>query len=179
MTAIPRIHHHLGITFEAYAKQWVDMVPHAATLTALAGECKSIVEFGVRGGVSTWALLDGLPADGWLTSFDPDEQVREMTPPHIFVDPRFTFVCADDTAVVMPEHADMVMIDSSHQYEHTVKELRIAEKMTPHWIVLHDYYDPPHPGVRKAVDEFVALGSYVIEDVEESQWGLAILRAAE
>jgi hypothetical protein len=46
--------------------------------------------------------------------------------------------------------------------------------MLPKRILLHDYLDPNYPGVRKAVDEYVASGPWKLE-VEESQWGLAVL----
>lgn len=175
-----RIHHHPGITLEQYAAQWVDMVPHLDTLTALASGCKSIVEFGVRGGVSTWALLRGLPKRGKLTSFDIDLDCRLMCPPLLFEDPRWTLRLENDVEAPMPPHADLVMIDSSHDYDHTLAELAIAAKMSPRYIVLHDYYDPDHPGVRRAVDEWVdgtplRAGPYRILRVEESRWGLAIL----
>jgi hypothetical protein len=55
-----------AIDLERWAYDQVDMFPHYRTLTSYARECLTIVEFGVRGGVSTWALLDGLPEDGYL-----------------------------------------------------------------------------------------------------------------
>jgi predicted O-methyltransferase YrrM len=164
-----------GLTLEEYAERWVDMAPHLETLTMLAGRAKVAVEFGVRGGVSTWALLNGLPADGQLISYDIDECCRETCPPQLFEDPRWEFVIGDSLTADLPSRADLVMIDSSHEYDSTCVELQRAAGLTPSVIVLHDYYDPPHPGVRRAVDEFVADSAYRIERVEDSQWGLAIL----
>ena len=48
------------ITLEEYAASWIDMAPHVGQLRELAKGKDTIVEFGVRGGVSTWAMLDGM-----------------------------------------------------------------------------------------------------------------------
>ena len=52
----------------------------------------------------------------------------------------------------------LAFIDSSHHYEPTLKELRlIAPHLVPQgWLVLHDYFSEATPGVRQALDEFVA-----------------------
>jgi hypothetical protein len=43
------------ISLAEYAAAWLDMEPHIATLTELARHCRTIVEFGLRGAVSTWS----------------------------------------------------------------------------------------------------------------------------
>jgi len=165
-----------GITLQEYAECWIDMVPHTGHLTELASRVKTIVEFGLRGGVSTWAFLDGLPEDGTLLGIDILNVDEILLPPRVKEDPRFTFVMGDDREVKLPKTADLVMIDSSHLYEHTVQELIIAEKMKPRYIVLHDYLDPgAGPMVKPAVDGFVAYRSYKWEVLHESPWGLAVL----
>lgn len=163
-----------GLTLPQYAARWVDMAPHIATLTALAAKAETVVEFGVRGGVSTWALLDGLPASGRLISIDNDPTCAEICPPHLFDDLRWTLQIGDSLEAKLPKHADLVVIDSSHEYEHTLAELRRVAAITPAVIALHDYTDPPHPGVAQAVNEF-AQGEYRIDRVEVSQWSLALL----
>ena len=52
----------------------------------------------------------------------------------------------------------VAFIDSSHHYEPTKNELRL---IMPHlvpggWLVLHDYFSETTPGVRQALDEFLA-----------------------
>lgn len=164
-----------GLSLEQYAARWVDMAPHLATLTDLASRAEVIVEFGVRGGVSTWALLRGLSETGQLISYDIDPSCRDLCPPHLFEDRRWTLRLASSLTASLPGRADLVMIDSSHEYESTKIELRRAAGMGPAVIALHDYTDPPHPDVRRAVDEFVVEGAYRIERVEPSVWSLAIL----
>jgi len=125
-------------------RQWaadqVDMAPHIATLTKLARKCQTIVEFGVRGGVSTWALLDGLSETGRLYSVDI---IDCDVPPRVSDDPRWTFIVGNDTDPAvqrqLPDRADLVFIDTSHEYEHTCVELAFAQTLIPARIVLHDY----------------------------------------
>src|SRR5688500_20262545 len=76
-----------------FAFDQVDMAPHYQTLIRLARDCHTIIEWGVRGGVSTWAFLDGLPADGVLVSVDI---VDCVVPRRVSEDPRWTFLVGDD-----------------------------------------------------------------------------------
>ena len=153
----------------SFATEWVDCVPHYPTLTRHARDAKVVVEFGVRGGVSTWALLDGLPADGVLVSVDIIDCV---VPPRVSADPRWTFLVGDDLdpaiQAQLPDHADLVFIDTSHTYEQTAAELAFSSTLTPDRIILHDY---ALDAVRRAVDEC----GWRVAEYEQSQWGLVVL----
>lgn len=155
-----------------HAHHYVDMVPHLATLTRLASEARSVVELGTRGGVSTWALLDGLPADGTLTSIDIDATARDLVPRRVLLDPRWSFIAGDDLDVRMPL-ADLVFIDTSHEFAHTRAELAEAALAGASVIALHDYTSCPP--VALAVDLFIDAHGWDLE-LEPSAWGLAILR---
>jgi cephalosporin hydroxylase len=156
----------------AFATEWVDCVPHYPTLTRLASEAKTVIEWGVRGGVSTWALLDGLPQDGHLWSVDIDNCV---VPPRVSADPRCRFLVGDDldTAIQaqLPVDADLVFIDTSHTYDQTVAELAYAAQLTNR-IALHDY---ALDDVKRAVDEFCVREGWHIAIREHSQWGFVVL----
>jgi predicted O-methyltransferase YrrM len=166
-----------------HANRAVDMADHLVHLHDLAMEAHSIVEFGIRSGVSTWALLDGLPADGTYLGIDIATHIYTQSPTHLFRDPRATFVIGDDREVALPEHADLVMIDSSHEYEHTKQELDIAVRMTPAMIVMHDYlYWSPEPThsdywcqVHQAVEDWEPTGSYRKDRLYFSKWGILVL----
>ena len=166
------INPHHTTSLSVWAHRWVDMAPHVATLTRLATEAKTIVEFGVREGVSTWALLDGLPADGRLYSVDIQ---RDSQPPRVTNDPRWTYIIGDDLSpevhAQLPEQADLIFIDSSHEYEHTVAELPFVLSLSPARIVMHDYILDP---VRRAVDEFCAREGWAVV-AHEPEYGLATL----
>lgn len=166
------------ITLREYAAAWIDMAPHVGELQVYARGKRTIVEFGLRGGVSTWAMLSAMSDDGVLHGVDIDGTAP--LPPAVRDDPRFRFVVGDSLAVPLPEQADLVMIDSSHEFAQTVCELRRAASLGPEVILLHDYLYPETPGVRRAVDGYVAPGyiqsePYRLDTVHPSRWGLAVL----
>ncbi len=172
------------ITLAEYAKAWIDMEPHIGQLTEYARGKKTIVEFGLRGAVSTWALLTGMPEDGRLIGVDIDPSVS--LPWAVRADPRFRFLLGDAATFSEWEdtfgliHADLVMIDAGHEFAETVLELVQAAKLTPDVILCHDYFYPDSPGVRLAIDGYTAKGylrdePYRLETVHPSRWGLAVL----
>jgi predicted O-methyltransferase YrrM len=166
------------IGLEEYAEAWIDMAPHVPTLRGLAYEAKVIVEFGVRGAVSTWALLEGMDEGADLYSVDIDPNVP--IPKAVAQDKRFHFIVGDSLKVELPDHADLVMIDSSHEFTQTVRELARAAELTPAYIACHDYLYSHTPQVKAAVDGFVMPGymtppEYQLAYVEASRWGLAVL----
>lgn len=166
------------ITLREYADAWIDMAPHIDQLTELAKSARTIVEFGLRGAVSTWAMLEGLPANGHLLGVDIDPNA--LIPDRVRDDPRFEFVVGDSLEVDLPPTADLVMIDSSHEFAQTVAELVRAASLRPAVIALHDFLYLRCPGVARAVDGYVAPGyqrdePYRLERVEPSEWGLAVL----
>ena len=171
-----RIEWRPGITLTEYAAKWVDMAPHIDALREYASQAERIVEFGVRGGVSTWAMLKGLPPGGAILAVDNDPDVAEMMPPWVRDDPRLSLVIGDDLTVTLPvQRADIVAIDSGHEYEQTLAELDRAVSLDPLRIILHDYLYAETPGVRQAVDEWTARTTWQLETVHPSQWGLAVL----
>ena len=171
-----------GMSLADYAALWEDMEPHWGQLVGLAMKCKNgtIIECGVRGGVSTWAFLKGLGPQGQLHSVDIDRNVRGMVPADVAEDPRWNLTIGDSKeylAKVAPK-ADLVFIDTSHTYLDTAQELWLAMHLAP-TIVLHDYLAEDYPGVAKAVHERMrqmrTTNGEPVLTVMPSQWGLAIL----
>lgn len=163
------------MNLHSHARHYRDMEPHVDTLVALARECSVIVELGVRGGVSTWAFLDGLPEDGRLVSADIDGTVAHLVPKRISSDPRWTLIVGDDRDKHIQRRlpvADLVFIDTSHEYHHTATELSLAQRLEAARIVLHDWN---LPDVMDATLGFCHRSGYRLERVEESEWGLAVL----
>lgn len=155
-----------------------DMAPHIAMLTYYAGDALIIVEFGVRGAVSTWAFLDGLPAGGRMWSVDIDDC---HVPPRVSSDPRWTFIRGDDMSdearAQLPKVADLVFIDTSHEYEHTKAELDFASALRPSRIICHD---ADWPGVTQAIHEFCErtkwrVVNFVEAGDERGMFSLAVL----
>ena len=167
------------ITLREYANAWIDMAPHIDQLARYARDKKTIVEFGLRGAVSTWAMLDAMPEDGNLYGVDIDPNVP--LPPRVRDDPRFHLIIGDAATVPLPiDYADMVMIDASHEFAPTVAELTRAALLRPEIICCHDYLYRHTPQVRMAIDGYVSPGyqrdePYGLAKVHPSEWGLAVL----
>ena len=159
-----------------HAGVWRDMAPHTATLSRLAADATVIIEFGVRAGVSTWALLDGLPGQGRLWSVDIDPHSTRAIPRRVRNDPRWRLLIMDDRREDiqdwLPPRADLVLIDTTHEYHQTRHELDLAHVLEARVILCHDY---ALPDVEDAVMGFSRRRPYALE-VEDSEWSLAILR---
>ena len=162
------------MTLAEYAAKWVDMAPHYPTLVRYAAEAHTVVEFGVRGGVSTWALLTGMPADAVLWSVDI-EDVLSWVPEEVRSDPRWHFIVGDDLSAgvqtQLPAAADLVFIDTNHEYGQTKAEIAYALTFSPARIIFHDHNIE---GVGRAVTEWTADGSWHVVSIEEP-YGLAVV----
>ena len=164
-----------GMDLKAYAQAWEDMVPHLGHLMEFASRARVVVEFGIRGAVSSWAILDGLPPDGVLIGVDTNPNCP--IPERVSTDPRWTFLVGDSVKVDLPLRVDWVMIDSSHEYAQTILELYRAATLRPEYITLHDYLHLSSPEVRPAVDDWLKKNpEYLLETVYPSEWGLVVLR---
>jgi len=167
------------ITLRKYADAWLDMAPHIDHLAEYAQGARTVVEFGIRGAVSTWAMLDAMPADGRLIGIDIDPE--PPLPARVRDDARFELVVGDAATVALPvDHADLVMIDASHEFTSTVAELVRAALLEPRRILCHDYEYRETPQVKAAVDGYSAAGylrdeTYRLVRVHHSKWGLAVL----
>lgn len=114
-----------------------DIWEHLPTLYAhvVAENARVVVELGVRSGNSTAALLAAVElTGGHLWSVDIDTQ-----PAGFDNHPQWTFIQGNDlaTADQLPATIDVLFIDTSHHYEHTLAELRLYGPRS-RWIVLHD-----------------------------------------
>lgn len=147
-----------------------DIYEHLPTLVDLVVslDARHVIELGTRTGVSTVAWLHGLEQTGGrLTSVDIDPK------PAIADHPSWTFIQGDDCdpalyASLTP--AEIVFIDTSHRYDHTVRELALYKWLVKPGgaLVCHDTElrhpedAPPYPPypVKKAIEEFVALEGF-------------------
>jgi predicted O-methyltransferase YrrM len=141
----------------------VDHLPRLHQEASVAGV--TVIELGVRSGNSTSAfLLAAEQQDGHVYSVDIDRP-RLPWAGH----PRWTFMMGDDLLLAddLPNGVDVLFIDTSHHYSHTLAELdRYVPKVRFGGVVLlHDselerpdgapHGDPAFP-VRKAVEEYCA-----------------------
>lgn len=116
-----------------------DIVDHLPRLVALVDETNAahVIELGVRAGNSTIAWLYGLErTGGTLTSVDVSE-------PDVGPWPRWRFIHGDDLSddvIAQMDGADIVFIDTTHEYDQTHAELVAYAPLVRAGgrIVLHD-----------------------------------------
>ena len=144
-----------------------------------------VVELGSRSGASTVAWLYGLREfGGRLTSVDLDHA------PPIGQHDNWRHIQGDDTdpaVMAQVDECDILFIDTSHAYDHTLWELRnwSPKVRAGGRIVCHDTelkrpWDPPCPEtdpdfpVASAIDEFCAETGYRWINIPGC-WGLGII----
>lgn len=148
-------------------------------------KAKTIVEIGVMIGQSTRALLKAaIENGGHLYSIELSDGSLSLVGEALKSggqDTAFwTPIQGDDLEVAktwtLP--IEFLLIDTSHEYECTVKELETYSKFMVQqgMIVMHDSYSPP---VKQAIDDYVKLhGEWLFEDItpKNDGWGLGLLR---
>lgn len=152
---------------------------------AVEAKAKNIVELGVYIGQSTRALLKAsIENKGRLCSIESNGEtiswVAEALKSSGLDTSFYTTMWGDDLEVVKKwtEPIEFLFIDTSHEYEHTLKELEAYSKfITPQGIiVLHDTYHPP---VKHAIDDWMkSHGEWMLEDItpQNDGWGLGLVR---
>ena len=156
--------------------RFVDMVKQSGA--------KTVIELGTRTGVSTIAWLYALEQTGghlWSVDIDAKPPIGDY--------PHWTFIQGDDckpeVQIQLPHQADIVFIDTSHHYEHTLRELRGYRSFVKKGglMVLHDTElpvpegapasDPVYP-VKRAVEQFISETGFRWLNIPEC-WGLGII----
>lgn len=163
---------------EYLSSRWSDVQAHLPRFYEAAKG--TVLELGVRFGVSTTAFLAGVETHGgtvWSVDHDPACADR-------FDHPQWRFVLADsrDIAKVlksgMPAAIDTLFIDTGHTFEITLSELNIwGPLVNPGGVMLlHDTEDGmTAPGVINAMEYYCNLHDLTYELVSES-YGLGIIR---
>ena len=153
---------------------------HLPTLRkiCLEQEAQTIVELGTWYGNSTKAFLEVCKVLGAkLISIDIDGAVKDVQPESVKNDPNWKFHGMDDMKFDINFPIDVLFIDSSHTYPHTLQEL---EKYSP-WltakgvILMHDVVTcpPVAQSIREFLDNHPFEYSY---ELHTNNHGLGILR---
>jgi predicted O-methyltransferase YrrM len=173
--------------YELCLAAWSDIQGHLPFLHEHAGRSKSILELGVRTGVSTAALLAGVEqSGGHLWSVDIQ---KPNVPAWWFKSAFWSLTLGNDldpnVAHAQPGELDMLFIDTSHLFEHTLAELRLyVSRVKAGGIVCcHDTELGPVPGVpdyvpfsvARALDAFCSETGLTWEN-RTGSYGLGVIR---
>lgn len=110
--------------------KWSDIQTHLPFLYQHAADRSVILELGVRGGISTAALLAGVESRPGAHLWSVDIETPRI-PAWWRGSPLWTFTLGNDVspeiAGAQPAKIDMLFIDTTHFYEHTLAELRLYQ----------------------------------------------------
>ena len=141
--------------YQQLCKIGSDINEHLPPIKKYALLSDTIFELGVRGMVSTWALLAGLPRE--MCSIDivhPSEHqgnVEETEEMAKAEGVSWKFLKASSLEIELPRH-DLLFIDTIHSYEQLSQELKIHSPHTTKYIIMHDTVIPE---MQKAITEFL------------------------
>jgi cephalosporin hydroxylase len=174
--------------------RWSDIQEYLPFLyeQARSREGVRVLELGSRRGNSTLAFLAAAEESGghvWSCDIDPvDRDPAGMLPWRQV--PQWTFTCGDDmdpaVQARLPAGADVFFLDTSHEYEHTLAELRAyMPRVVPGGVALfHDTniigwpgyaWDSKIPPVRAALDDWCAETGLSWENLP-GEYGLGVIR---
>lgn len=161
-----------------------DISENLPVLRRYASECDHITEMGVRGIVSTWALIVANPKK--MISYDinnPSEYGADINVVyHNCGDTNFRFIEAN-TIDIEIEGTDLLFLDTLHVYKQLKKELELHSPMTRKYIIMHDTESFGYVGrdggrgLRDAITEFLENDkSWVLHEDLLNNNGLTILK---
>lgn len=126
-----------------------DINEHVPALRALAMECSSVVEIGLRDMVSSWGILQGLSENpsasrsylGIDISYPPFQTLSLAKELAEECGISFHFCQSNDMHVDI-EPTEMLFIDSLHTYCHLTYELEKFSPKVSKYIAMHDTSEP-------------------------------------
>lgn len=135
----------IAFKYNYYLKHKSDINEHLPTLKAYASKCTRIMETGVRGCISSWALLYGLINNKcnekhlFLNDINPCEISNLLNANEklsLPVDIKYEW--KNNLDLVLTEPFDMVFIDTWHIYGQLKRELEKFAPFTRKYIIMHD-----------------------------------------
>jgi len=120
-----------------------DINEHLHTLYKYATNCNSILELGVRGCISSWALTYGLLNNNsntkslLLNDITPCE-IEELLNTTKGLNINIKYEWINDLNLDIKTNVDLTFIDTWHVYGHLKRELNKFSVITNKYIIMHD-----------------------------------------
>jgi hypothetical protein len=155
-----------------------DINEHLPVLKEYGEKVDHITEMGVRGIVSTYALLAAKPKK--MISYDVvpvDTNHIHSLAPHT----EYKFIIGDTRQAII-EPTELLFIDTLHNYIQLKQELDLHSPKTSRFIILHDTVtfgergETSANGLNKAIAELLDAGEWVTDLHLKNNNGLTILR---
>jgi hypothetical protein len=156
-----------------------DINQHLPTLYKYASECETILETGVRGCVSSWALVYGLLNNNSgkkaiiLNDISPcniDELLARTKNLPIIVQYKWV----NNLQLEIPYNVDLTFIDTWHVYGQLKRELDKFSKITNKYIIMHDTTVDEWEGesirLRSNIDDQVKFSGFPRDEITRGLW---------
>jgi len=156
-----------------------DINQHLPTLYKYARECETILETGVRGCVSSWALVYGLLNNNSdnkaiiLNDISPcnvDELLARTKNLPIIVQYKWV----NNLQLEIPYNVDLTFIDTWHVYGQLKRELDKFSKITNKYIIMHDTTVDEWEGesIREGfdIDDQVKFSGFPRDEITRGLW---------
>jgi hypothetical protein len=120
-----------------------DINEHLPTLFYYSSKCQSAIELGVRGVISTYAILYGLLLNNnnkkklLLNDIDPCN-ISDIIEISNDLEVELNYQWVSDLEMVIDENYDLTFIDTFHVYGQLKRELDKFSKITNKYIIMHD-----------------------------------------
>tara|TARA_B000000475_G_scaffold259178_1_gene241865 strand:- start:6435 stop:7046 length:612 start_codon:yes stop_codon:yes gene_type:complete len=129
--------------YNYYCKKPSDINQHLHTLYQYSQECESVIELGVRGVISSYALIYGLLNNKkqtkkiLLNDISPCNinELLSITK-HLPIEVKYEW--CNDLNLNIQENYDLTFIDTWHVYGQLKRELIKFSKITNKYIIMHD-----------------------------------------
>ena len=134
---------YLNIKFNLLTKTDSDINQHLKTLSEYGAKCDSIFETGVRGVVSSWALLKGLnyskSGPKYFLMNDIEEcDVSEISKISKRLGIEIEWIWKNNLDLSLNKKFDLIFIDTWHVYGQLKRELEKFSSKSNKYIILHD-----------------------------------------
>lgn len=163
-----------------------DIQEHLNTLRLYGLDCESVVELGVRFGVSTIALLSSCPTK--MTSYDIHltDKAKDIWTQARNEGIDFDLIEGNSAKIEIPE-CDLLFIDTDHTSVHLEAELTLNTNKVRKYIILHDTVTcgicggndsgmiPDEKGLMYALIPFLSIGQWKVKEHFNNNNGLTIL----
>jgi len=168
-------------TYEFKCKKPSDINQHLPTLKKYANQCQTIFETGVRGVVSSWALLLGLVENNqpnkllYLNDISPCK-IEELEKVASQVGVKIKYQWKNNLELEFDDQQtfDMVFIDTWHVYAQLKRELAKFSQITNKYIVMHDTTVDEWQGetirCRMNPDKQVKMSGFPKEEILRGLW---------
>ena len=134
---------YLNIKFNILVKTESDINQHLQVLSNYAEKCESIFETGVRGVISSWALLKGLNSSKSESKYflmnDIEEcDVSEINQISSKLGVKIEWIWKNNLDLDLNRKFDLIFIDTWHVYGQLKRELEKFSLISKKYIILHD-----------------------------------------